>query len=49
MSNDDHIEEFLAICQSIYERRVAEGTWPWSEDSTDAENVIDSDSNPKSS
>ena len=49
MKEYDHLEEFLAICQQIYERRIADGTWPWLNDSTNPEDVIDSDSNPKSS
>lgn len=48
MKEDDHLEEFLAICQQIYERRVADGTWPWLDDSTNPEDMIDSASTSKS-
>jgi len=28
---DKHLEEYLALCQQIYERMEADGTWPWKE------------------
>lgn len=45
MTHDEHLEEFLAICQAMFERMQREGTWPWLEDSTNSENVVDSDDN----
>ena len=29
MTEDERIERHLEICQRVYERLVAEGTWPW--------------------
>lgn len=45
MNHDQHLEEFLAICQAVFERMRRDGTWLWPEDSTNPENVIDSESN----
>jgi hypothetical protein len=46
MDKQDHLEEYLAICQAVYEQMKRDGTWPWAVDSTNPEDVIDSDSNP---
>ena len=40
----EHLEEFLAICQAVFERMRREGNWPWPDDSTDGEDVIESES-----
>lgn len=45
MTQDEHLEEFLAICVAVFERMKREGTWPWSTDSTLSEDVIDSENN----
>lgn len=45
MTHDEHLEEFLAICQTMFERMQRDGTWPWREDSTNSDDVIDSDHN----
>ena len=29
---DKHLEEYLRLCQRIYERMEREGTWPWREE-----------------
>ena len=48
---DKHLEQYLALCQCIFERMEREGSWPWAEgegsrsDSTLGENLIDSDHN----
>ena len=47
MTHDEHLEEFLAICQAVFERMRREGTWPWPEDSTNPEDVINSGDNPE--
>ena len=47
MTNDEHLEEYLAICAAVFERMKREGTWPWPADSTLCEDVIDSDDHPK--
>lgn len=39
------LEQYLALCQRIYERMEREGSWPWF-DSTDAEDLVDSVGNP---
>lgn len=44
--NED-FEQYLALCQRIYERMEREGSWPWEDqDSTLDENLVDSGSNP---
>lgn len=47
MTHDEHLEEFLAICQAMFERMQRDGTWPWREDSTNSSDVIDSEHNPE--
>jgi hypothetical protein len=42
--HSEQVEEYLELCLRIYEKRVADGTWPWSVDSTNTHNMIDSDS-----
>ncbi|MEM5471918.1 hypothetical protein WNZ14_09305 [Hoeflea sp. AS60] len=29
---DKHLEEYLRLCQRIYERMERDGTWPWTEE-----------------
>ena len=45
MTEDEHIQRHLEICQRVFERLVAEGKWLWP-DSLNPKNMIDSD-NPK--
>jgi hypothetical protein len=47
MDEREHLEEYLAICQAMFERMRREGTWPWPDDSTLSEDVIDSGGNPE--
>lgn len=47
MTHDQHLEEFLEICQAVFERMRRDGTWPWPADSTNPEDVIDSGNNPE--
>ena len=42
MDEDKHLERYLRLCQRIYERMEAEGSWPWA-DSQKSEDLIDSD------
>ena len=46
---DKHLEQYLALCQRIYERMEREGSWPFlePEDSTKQSDVIDSPNNPQ--
>ena len=44
VTQDEHLEEYLAICVAVFERMKREGTWPWTVDSTNPTDVIDSDS-----
>lgn len=48
MEPSPEIEAYLELCKRIYERMERDGTWPWAEDSTESEDVIDSDSTSKS-
>lgn len=41
MTDDEHIERHLEICQRVYERLLAEGKWPFP-DSTDSDGVVES-------
>ena len=42
MDEQYHLEAFLKTCKDIYERRIREDTWPWS-DLTIPENMVDSE------
>ncbi len=42
MTEDEHIERHLEICQRVYERLIAEGVWSWS-DSPKSEDVVESE------
>lgn len=46
MDDDERLEQFIALCQRIYERMEREGTWPWS-DSQESEDSVESDSDPE--
>ncbi len=41
MTEDEHLERHLAMCQRLYERMLHEGTWPWP-DSRKSDDVVDS-------
>jgi hypothetical protein len=43
MDHSPGLEAYLALCKRIYERMVADGSWPWPVDSTLSEDVIDSE------
>lgn len=45
MKERDYLEEYLLLCQRIYERKVLDGTWPWPEDSPNSHIVLDSGDN----
>jgi hypothetical protein len=45
MEPSPQLEAFFELCKRIYERMELEGTWPWTADSTNPEDVIDSESN----
>ena len=43
---DDDFQQYLSLCERIFERMEREGAWPWLEtDSTLDENLLDSDPN----
>ena len=47
---DPRLEQYLLLCQRMYERKERDGTWPWKSDipqvdSTLSGKVVDSDSN----
>ena len=41
------LEQYLALCQRIYERMEVEGSWPWKDDadSTLGEDLLESEDN----
>jgi hypothetical protein len=39
------LERYIALCQRIYERMEAEGSWPWT-DSTDRQDLLESKDKP---
>ena len=42
MLSDKQFQEYLLLCEQIAERMYREGIWPWGEDSTLPENLLDS-------
>jgi len=44
LNEDAHLQEYFEICKRVYEQMERDGTWPWTVDSTNSENMIDSDS-----
>lgn len=42
------LERYLALCERVYQRMIREGTWPWKDDpdSTDGQDLIESEDNP---
>ncbi len=44
MTNDPSLDQFLALCQRVYERMEREGTWSWA-DSQNTDDLVESDSN----
>jgi hypothetical protein len=46
MKASPELEAYFELCKRIYERHQREGTWPWTGDSTDTGDVIDSDQPP---
>ncbi len=47
MDKDKHLERYLRLCQRLYERMEADGSWPWKStptDSTESEDLVESDS-----
>lgn len=44
MEPSPQLEAFFELCKRIYQRMEREGTWPWPADSTNPEDVIESDS-----
>ena len=50
ITHDDdrnRLEEYLLLCQEIFERLEREKAWPWKGDSTKAKDSIESESNPQ--
>ena len=43
MNREQHLEQYLRLCQRLYERLEAEGSWPWL-DSTDPDDLVESKS-----
>lgn len=44
MGHSGEIEAYFELCKRIFERMERDGTWPWTADSTNPEDVIDSES-----
>ena len=42
MEPSPQLEAFFELCKRIYERMEREGTWPWTADPTNPEDMIDS-------
>jgi len=42
MNEDDHLQKHLELCQRMYLRMLADGTWPFP-DSPKSENLVESE------
>ena len=43
--DDAYLQEYFEICKRIYEQMERDGTWPWAADSTNPEDMVDSEAN----
>ena len=43
--DDAYLQEYFEICKRIYEQMERDGTWPWTSDSTDRDDMVDSEGN----
>ena len=43
MHERDYLEEYFQLCKRIYEQKLRDGTWPWTSDSTNPEDMLDSE------
>ena len=45
MNKDEHLERHLELCRRVYLRMLADGSWPWADqtDSPNSEDVIESE------
>ena len=43
MEPSPQLEAFFKLCKGMYERMEREGTWPWPVDSTNPEDMVDSE------
>ena len=41
--SEEAFEEYLRICQELYQDMVRTGKWPWPEDSPNPEDLLESD------
>lgn len=48
MTPDEHLNEHLELCKQVYERMRRENSWPWvvKADSTEIEDLVESENNP---
>ena len=47
MKKDEHLERHLELCQQVYLRMLADGSWPWKteSDSSKSKDVIELEDN----
>lgn len=45
MNTDEHLQRHLELCRRVFQRMLAEDSWPWKEepDSTEPEDMVESD------
>ena len=45
MTKDEHLERHLELCRHVYQRMLADGSWPWARqiDSPNSEGVVESE------
>lgn len=44
MNKDEHLQRHLDLCRRVYQRMLADGSWPWAEkpDSTEIDDMVES-------
>ena len=42
MEYSPELEAYFELCKRIYERMERDGTWPWTADSLNSEDMVDS-------
>ncbi len=45
MNEQEALERYFAICKRIYEQMERDGTWPWEQDSSNQEDLVELENN----
>lgn len=46
MDKNEHLDQYLDLCRSVFEDMVRDGSWPW-RDSQESEDMVESEHTKK--